>query len=134
MFLIIIQNPVIPLCRSDQYMTFTILDLKIPKSNCKSTIVRCWNSNKLDEYLFQQDILNSFVFNTIYNIVDVNEAWGAWHSEFLRICEKHAPKRSFKVKQRYNPWFSEHIAKSIYHRDFLHKKAVVSKSSTSMTC
>ena len=40
-------------------MTFTILDLKIPKPNCKSTIVRCQNYNKFDEYLFQQDILNS---------------------------------------------------------------------------
>ena len=83
-------------------------------------------------YLFQQDILNSFVFNTIYNIVDVNETWGAWHAEFLRICEKPAPKRSFKVKQHYNPWFSKHIAKFIYHRDFLHEQAVVSKSPTSM--
>ena len=113
-------------------MTFTILDLKIPKSNCKSTIVKCRNYNKFDEYLFQQDILNSFVFNTLYNIVDLNEAWSAWHAEFLRICEKHAPKRSFKFKQRYNPWFPEHITKSIYHRDFLYEKAVVSKSPTSM--
>ena len=72
------------------------------------------------------------MFNTIYNIVDLNGAWGACHAEFLRICEKHAPKRSFKVKQHYNPWFSEHITKSIHHRDFLHKKAVVSKSPTSM--
>ena len=126
------KSGVIPLCMSDHYMTFTILDLKIPKSNCKSTIVRCRNYNKFDEYLFQQDILNSFVFNTIYNIVDLNEACGAWHAEFLRICEKHAPKRSFKAKQRYNPWFSEHVTKSVYHRDFLHEKAVVSKSPTSM--
>ena len=41
---------------------------------------------------------------------------------------RNPPKRSFKVKQRYNPWFSKHITKSIYHRDFLHKQAVVSKS------
>ena len=63
---------VTPLCISDHYMTFTILDLKIPKSNCKSTIVRCRNYNKFDGYLFQQDILNSVVFNTIYNSVDLN--------------------------------------------------------------
>ena len=126
------KSGVIPLCISDHYMTFTILDVKIPKSNCKSTIVRCRNYNKFDGYIFQQDILNSVVFNTIYNSLDLNETWGAFHAEFLRICEKHAPRRSFKVKQRYNPWFSEHITKSIYYRDFLHKKAVVSKSPTTM--
>ena len=69
---------------SDHYMTFTILDLKIPKSNCKSIIVKCRNYNKFDEYLFQQDILNSFVFNTLYNIVDLNEAWARVHQGVVK--------------------------------------------------
>ena len=50
-----------------------------------------------------------------------------WKNEFNRICNKHAPVKSSRVKQTENPWITDNILKLINHREYLLKKALTSK-------
>ncbi len=32
--------------------------------------------------------------------------WNKWKDEYLNICNRHAPFKEIRVKDRYNPWIT----------------------------
>ena len=50
--------------------------------------------------------------------------WNDWKTKYLLIADLHAPRITRKVRSEYAPWITDTIKKSIYHRDFLKRKAV----------
>ena len=41
----------------------------------------------------------------------------------MQICNRHAPIKESRVKNRQNPWITSEIIKTMYRRDYLHRKA-----------
>ena len=81
--------------------------------------------NNFNSTLFLNEIRNSTVLSSIFNEHDVEVAWKTFFDEFIQICDRHAPRREFRVKNK--PWISKDIIKLMYQRDFLHKKAIKTK-------
>ena len=106
----------LPITLSDHYCIYTILDLKSPVNIPK--VVKCRNYNKFSASSFLLDILASDVFNNFHTQTDTCFAWGVWKQEFLRIFNKHAPIRKYKVKARCNPWISRKHHSEIYKQDY----------------
>ena len=42
----------------------------------------------------------------------------------MNVCNKHAPIRTCRVRNKHNPWVTPNIIKLMYKRDFLHDKAI----------
>ena len=61
--------------------------------------------------------------------MDINNAWKSWKHEFLKICNKHAPIRSCRVKHASNPWITRDILDLINKKNFLHKKALNTRNT-----
>ena len=81
---------------------------------------------------FLNDLDNCHTFrndsdDVLLNSSDVIKLWECWKCDFLQIIHKHAPLKQIRVKTRNNPWFNSDLQELIYHRDYLHKKAVKSK-------
>ena len=62
------------------------------------------------------------------NLVNINETWHIWKSNFLNILNKHAPRRVIKVRNKPAPWLNSEIKKEMFKRDSLKKKAINSGS------
>ena len=109
---------------SDHYLIYTSLDVSkcLIKNSHKEIRFRCYKNFDVNLYFY--DIANSVVLNNIYRISNVNEAWNSWKTEYLRICDKHAPIRVCRLKDRFNPWITKEILQLMYRRDYLHKQAV----------
>lgn len=50
-------------------------------------------------------------------IPDVNSAWQYFHTSFLKVINKHAPIRKFRVKGRDNPWFTDELSELFRERN-----------------
>ena len=110
---------------SDHFLVYSVLDLKMCKVASKVIKRRSYNNFSVDHFL--HDISNSILCGFdphVYN--DVEEAWNVWYSEFLSICNRHAPLRHYMVKSRSCPWIPKDISlsKLIHQRDALHKRAI----------
>ena len=77
--------------------------------------------------MFLNEIRNSTVLSSIFNEHEVEVAWKTFFDEFIQICDRHAPRREFRVKSRNKPWISKDIIKLMNQRDFVHKKAIKTK-------
>lgn len=44
-------------------------------------------------------------------------AWQYFHTLFLKIVNRHAPVRTFRVKGRDNPWFSNELSELLHERN-----------------
>ena len=64
---------------------------------------------------------------------DPNHQWDTFECIFILISEMHAPIKSRRVKSEYVPWLTPTLIQEMNHRDYLKKKAVLSKSNTHFT-
>ena len=123
---------VIPVTMSDHYMVFSILREKLPHEKIK--YVSKLNYNYFNVELFLYDIAFSNVFSSIFHCCDVTEAWELWLSEYIRICQKHAPINTHKIRDRNNPWVTSAIRQMMYDCDYWHKKAINRILRNKVTC
>ena len=121
---------VIPVTMSDHYMVFSILREKLPREKIKYVSKR--NYNYFNVELFLYDIAFSNVFSSIFHCCDVTEAWELWLSEYIRICQKHAPINTHKIRDRNNPWVTPAIRQMMYDCDYWHKQATTTKNPNDM--
>ena len=63
-------------------------------------------------------------------IIFSTKAWELWKTEFLYICNKHAPLKLSRVKQTSSPWLINDILDLMYQRDYLLKKAIARNSES----
>ena len=92
---------------SDHYATFASLNLTKPKLPGRT--VKCRNFNSFSYNDFISDLISCETLSNYLQIEDTEVAWSAWKTEFIRICNIHAPFREIRVKSRFNPWFSSDI-------------------------
>jgi hypothetical protein len=114
---------------SDHYMVFTVIDFKTKNKNANHHKYATFRSyKKFNEHLFIAEIKQSFP-HLETDHCSVNESWHKWKDKFLQICDKHAPLRHMRVKNRNNPWIDNDVLEKMYERDHKHRKAVSSKDN-----
>ena len=116
-----VKSGVIDLCMSDHFLIYTILGCKSASKQPKDILIRSYNKFNLRSFI--NDISSCTNLN-VSNINDINTAWNKWSSSFANICERHAPLRTIRVKDRNKPWVTKEILKLIYARDIAHKIAL----------
>lgn len=99
---------------SDHCAIAAIRNIKVPKT--KSRFLQKRNFKHLSEQGFLHDIYYCD-WKRISLIPDVEMAWSFFREIFLSITNKHAPVRTYRIKGRENPWFSDELAKLIHERN-----------------
>jgi len=100
------KSGVIELCLSDHYMIYTVINYNTTHLPPKTVTSRNYNNFNSNQFL--NDLSNCQSLN-IKSFTDVDKAWSQWKLSFLQICNKHAPIRSVRLKERYNPWITDNI-------------------------
>ena len=96
-----LTSGVIPITLSDHFLTFTIMNFKLPSLPSKFITKR--NYQTFNTEYFLHDLAFSPLFSRIPYMLNVEDAWGTWYNEFIRICNKHAPLMDHKIRVRSNP-------------------------------
>ena len=110
---------------SDHFMIYTCIDAPLQHKKHKEVTFRCYRD--FSEAAFLNELSSSSLNGICFNSTDdVTSAWQMWKETFLDICDKHAPIRSMRMKDRFNPWVTPAIVKSMYARDHKHMKATKS--------
>ena len=101
-----------------------------PPSKHKTTIHRSYKNFDKDSFL--GDIRKSDILSgkdpPEKMKRSLTDQWHLWKEAFLVICNKHAPLKHCRVKDRLLPWMSSDVIEMIHKRDFLKRVAVRSKS------
>ena len=116
-----LESGVLDITLSDHYATFASLNLTKPKLPGRT--VKCRNFNSFSYNDFISDLISCETLSNYLQTEDTEVAWSAWKTEFIRICNIHAPFREIRVKSRFNPWFSSDILQLIQEHDKIHKLA-----------
>ncbi len=103
-------------------MIYTILNDKTAKRKPKTLRYRCFKN--FDSNGFCSEIAQDIRFHEVKQSSNVHDAWSLWYSTFIELCDKYAPIKEIRVKDRNNPWVTSDIIKLMYERDHVHKKAV----------
>ncbi len=68
-----------------------------------------------------------FEQNRCQDTLDIS--WENFKGSCMEICNKHAPIKSYKVRDRVNPSVDSDIIIMMYKRDYVHRKAILLKDS-----
>ena len=119
------QHKITGICKltlSDHFMCYTIVEDKCIKKEHKTITFRDYKTfstlsfiKELKEELGDLQILDSDT---------LQEKWERWKNTFLEVSNRHAPKKTCRVRTRHNPWVTSEIIKLMYRRDYLHDKAI----------
>ena len=104
---------------SDHYLVYASLDLKVPKQSKISITTRTFKNCVAEE--FAEDI--SRVPWDSLELNSIDEKVEAFNDLFMACQDKHAPLKSFKVKNKPKPFITNEIKQSIRTRNNFHKKA-----------
>lgn len=97
--------------------TWSKKGVKIPKLG--HTVLTYRSFAKFNEVLFLED-MRSAPFSEIYNKTNPDDALKTWYSTFREVLDKHAPKRSRRIKYSYRPgWITPEIIEAQHYRDYL---------------
>ena len=126
-----ISTRVLPISMSDHFPVITILKSQQKlKAAHKTVRFRDFKHFVLNDFLndLNARLLNDQnVHNNLNNECDVEKIWLQFKMTFLEVSEAHAPMKTMRMKNRYSPWMNDNILNQMYHRDYLHKKAIRSK-------
>ena len=104
---------------SDHCVVGTCRDTKIPK--CKPRIISKKSLKKFNEQAYHD--LSLVNWGQIGLLPDVELTWTFFKENFVKIVNKHAPIRKFRVKGRENPWFSPELSDTSRQRNVAWAKA-----------
>jgi hypothetical protein len=112
------DTQVMDIALSDHYLVHTEINISRTINRDRHHLVNYRDFKNFNEASFLRDLQNSdSISNDDFNHNDVHERWKCFKSDFIKICDKHAPIRSRRLKQRYNPWIDESIVSDMYRRD-----------------
>ena len=72
--------------------------------------------------------LNQLPWDDVDLFSDPNEMWRVWKEMFLCCVDKHAPRKSKRIRKKRSPWITKELLIKIRKRDFLKKKAISSNN------
>ncbi len=108
---------------SDHYMTYTVVQLKDTKrSESRYRPITIHDFKSFNPNDFNEDLSCCNLTDSVNSSNNIDEAWKMWSTKVLGVTNKHAPLKRFRLKNRSNPWISQDIVKTMYKRDYLHKK------------
>lgn len=112
---------------SDHYLVYTNVSLNYnSRSNQHKEITfRDYKHFSVDDFV--ADINNQSVFDE--NLSHDEVTWETWKTVFLEICDKHAPFKRARVKNRSNPWITKEVVALMYRRDKAHELYVRNKNT-----
>ena len=116
----ICHSDVVALGLSDHNIVYTVRKLyrpKVPPRVITYRRYRHFNEKTFISELDELDWSNCLVVN------DIKRAWSTWKSQFMKICDKHAPLVTHRVKGRKTQWVSDEYVNLTRMRDRLKKKA-----------
>ena len=120
-----VNTGVIQTTLSDHYMIFTDLCCSV-KVTHHSREIKCRSFKYFNKDRFLDDVYH-FVHSLNYGY-NLETLWDYFKTGFTRICNEHAPMRSFRVKGDSKPWITHDIIKMMRKRDRIHKEAVVTNN------
>ena len=121
-----VNTKVLPITMSDHFPVFTLIrSHQKLKAVHKTVRFRDFKHFVLNDFL--NDLNTRLSNNAATDECDPEKLWLQFKKTFLDVSEKHAPMKTMRMKNRYCPWMNNDILNLMYHRDFLHKKAVRSK-------
>ena len=89
--------------------------------------VKFRDMKNFDMESFSNDLISCDILNGSLDD-DISEE--TWKLAYTDICDKHAPTKSLRQKERSNPWMTHDIICMIlYERDHIHTKATQSNDS-----
>lgn len=71
---------------------------------------------------FLQDIA-AVTWDRMNSFHSLEKAWSFFKNSFSLIMNKHAPLKTFRIKNRYSPCFSNDLTELIHHKNALWRKA-----------
>jgi hypothetical protein len=109
---------------SDHYMVYTFVKLRECSNNSDHNTISFKNYENFDPNIFRADIIHAVNDILSKNLNSFDDIWHLFKAKFLEISEIHAPTKTIRVKNRYNPWIDKEILILMYRRDFLKRKAI----------
>ena len=106
---------------SDHYPTCYLVKkgVKIPKLGDSHLTYR--SCARFDESEFLSD-LNNAPFDNVYNHTYPDDALATWYSVFLKVLDKHAPRKKRRIKYSFKPgWLTLEVLDAMRYRDYLLK-------------
>ncbi len=102
------------------------LECKSSKDQVKHKVVTFRDYKNFNQTLFLNDLSsNECITEGCLQNDDLCNKWDSFKSAFLEISDRHAPVKSLRLKDRFNPWIDNNIVKLMYKRDYIKEQAVV---------
>jgi hypothetical protein len=85
---------------SDHYLIYGVR--KFPSLKANTRIIEFRDFKNLNERAFLDDIRSIGTLN-LHQYASANEMWLVWKENFTKICDKHAPIKRRKIRNKSNP-------------------------------
>ena len=105
---------------SDHYLIYGIR--KFPSVKVNTRIIEFRDFKNLNERAFLDDIRSLGTLN-LDQYASANEMWLVWKEHYAKICDKHAPIKRRKIRNKSNPWITEQLLHEKRHKNYLKRKA-----------
>ena len=107
---------------SDHYLIYTDMDVENTKpSVADHNTVKFRDMENFDMESFSNDLISCDILNG--SLDDDDLSGERWKLAYTDICDKHAPMKRLRQKERSNSWMTHDIIKLMYERDHIHAKA-----------
>ena len=80
-----------------------------------------------NEFSFLSE-LSAIDWDSIRNLENVNDMWALFKHYYFLVIDKHFPMRERRIRADSEKWINDSILSEMRHHDFLHRKALTSKT------
>ena len=123
-----ITSEVIEVSMSDHYCVSTDYKQSEQEKETKHNMIKYRDYKNFNKDMFLYDLgINRGITDLNFENFELEEKWDHFKNNFLEICDKHAPLKVRRLKDRCNPWISHDMVNSIYERDYKKKQAIKQK-------
>ena len=120
----IIQSGVVHLGISDHSLIYAIRKLNSVIKGDRQNLVEFRNFRKFNVECFLND-LYMLPWVELDSKQNVDQMWESWKTLFLKVLDKHAPKRSKRIRKKGNvPWFNRTVKNKLFQRDRFKRVAI----------
>ena len=121
-----VKSGVYQIGMSDHYLIFSVLKGTKMKSNHREITFRNYRKFNVNDFIYDLSECETLT-DLEWTQNEFECKWVEFKEAFMKICNKHAPIQTRRLKDRKNPWVTPDILSMMYERDNLKKKAVMSK-------
>jgi len=113
---------------SDHYAVATVYKTEKLSKNAKHKTVTYRDYKNFDKEQFLLDLSEMEAITDLnFHPSQLEDKWTVFKDSFLELSEKHAPKKTRRLKDRCNPWITHDIVNLMYQRDYKKQQAVKRK-------